>query len=129
MGEGTGNQPRYKWYTKVNTLMWTAIFIWAGLVLLPGKINLITAVINWNFLSLIFTGAGIIIIIAISIYMYAPESRPPLAKKFILALIMLGTGLQGVLGWRIVWPIILIAIGLYIAVRGFRAQRNENVDS
>lgn len=129
MGEGTGEQPRHKWHTKINTFMWTAIFVWAGLVLLPSKINLITTVINWNFLSLIFTGAGIIIVIAISIYMYLPEPRPPLAKKLILALILLGIGLQGVLGWRIVWPIILIAIGLYIAIRSFRSQREENVGS
>jgi len=102
----------------VNTITWAACFIWAGLVLIPDKLNFITTSVNWGAWSLIFVGTGIIVLLGILICRIYPKYYRPVGKRLILALVLLGIGLQGVVGWRIIWPVILIAIGVSIALRG-----------
>lgn len=102
----------------VNTITWAACFVWAGLVLIPDKLNFITASTRWGAWSLIFVGTGIIVLLGILICRLWPEYYRPVWRRLMLALVLLGIGLQGVVGWRIIWPILLIAIGVSIALRG-----------
>ena len=102
----------------VNTITWAACFVWAGLVLIPDKLNFITASTNWGAWSLIFIGTGVIVLLGLLVCRIWPEYYKPEGRRFILALVLLGIGLQGVVGWRIIWPIVLIAVGVSIALRG-----------
>jgi len=102
----------------VNTITWAACFVWAGLVLIPDKLNFITASVSWGVWSLIFVGIGIIVLLGMLLCRIYPKYNRPMGKRLILALVLMGIGLQGVVGWRIIWPIILIAIGVSIALRG-----------
>lgn len=107
----------------INMTTWAAIFIWAGLVLLPAKVNLITALTNWGVWSLAFIGAGVIVLLGMLICLLWSECARPKGRRLILALILLGIGLQGVVGWQIIWPVVLITIGISIMLRGVFSLR------
>ena len=107
----------------VNVVTWAAIFIWAGLVLLADTLDFKTGFSWWNTWALIFVGAGIIVIVGALIRLLVPEHRRPVTGGFIVGLILLGIGLGGLIGWGVVWPVVLILIGLLIVLRGFARRR------
>ncbi len=109
----------------VTALSWSAVFIWAGLVFLRSNLNLFPALKGWGDWSLIFFGSGIILLLQAFIRLLLPAYRRPLMGTIIFGLILLGVGagLSGVIGWSIVWPIILIILGLLIVVRSIGGKR------
>jgi len=110
----------------VNTITWAACFIWAGLVLIPDKFNFITTTTSWGEWSLIFIGAGVIVLLGMLFCRIRTSHYRQTGKRAILALVLLGIGLQGIVGWRIIWPIVLIAIGVLIALRGLFPETHHN---
>ena len=110
----------------VNTITWAACFIWAGLVLIPDKYNYITTTTSWGEWSLIFVGAGVIVLLGMLIGRIRSRLYRQTWKRTILALVLLGIGLQGIVGWRIIWPIILIVIGVLIVLRGIFPETHPN---
>ena len=104
----------------LSTLAWAAIFVWAGLALLAenldllGEIKLGDQILNsW---SLIFIGAGIIILVEVAIRLFYPAYRRPVTGSIIFAGILLAIGLGGWVGWNYVWPLIIILVGVSILV-------------
>lgn len=107
--------------------MWGAIIIWAGLVLLADNVGLLSAIRfadtpfpGFRFLarleawSLIFFGAGMIILLEAAIRYLVPTYRRGVGGTVILAFVFIGIGLGSWIGWHVVWPLILIAIGVAI---------------
>jgi hypothetical protein len=106
----------------LGTLVWAAIFIWAGLVLLAnnlgylGRIEALNVTIEpW---SLIFLGAGGFILLEVLVRLLMPAYRRSLTGSLVFAFILIGIGLGDIFGWDLVWPLILIALGLSIILRG-----------
>jgi nitric oxide reductase large subunit len=111
-------------------IIWAIIFIWAGVVLLANNLGYL----NWlqfqgrffpgaeyqgatNAWSLIFLGAGVILMFEVLIRLLVPDYRRPVGGTLILALVFIGIGLGNFFGWGIIWPLIIIAIGLSLIVR------------
>ncbi len=113
----------------VNAVTWASIFIWAGVVFLLdnlgllgrietqfGGIILLKTIHAWR---LVLVGAGVIVILAALVRLTIPEHRRPVFGSFLLGIILIGIGLGELFSWDIVWPLILIALGISVLARGF----------
>jgi hypothetical protein len=119
-------QPEKRWDEKwrrdpIGSLTWPLILIWAGVVLLLENLGLLRDVGTLGRIdvwSLIFAGAGVIVLVMVVIRYLMPEYRRPLTGNIILGFFFLGIGLGEILGWEIVWAIIIIAIGVALLLGG-----------
>lgn len=106
------------------TLGWALVLIWAGIVLLSEELNLLGQ-IGIEFLadlepwSLIFMGAGLIVLALVLVRLLVPEYRGPVTGNIILGFILLGIGLGDTVGWGVMGALILIALGISSLLRGF----------
>jgi hypothetical protein len=119
----------------LTALTWAVIFIWGGLVLLADNLGWLDiwrdrlasipglAASELTPWSLIFAGAGVIVLVETLVRLLVPDYRRPLSGRFILAAVLIGIGLGGIFSWNLVWPLILIAIGLSILLQGFWRRR------
>jgi hypothetical protein len=110
----------------LGAIVWPAILIWAGLVLLAANLGLFNNLLGrevgiggagtW---SVIFIGAGVIVLLEIVVRLLVPDYRRPVTGSLIFAIILIGLGLGNLTNWNIIWPLILIVIGASILLRGF----------
>lgn len=109
-----------KWHRDpLSAVGWAVILIWAGLVFLGDNLGLLARFRPLEAWDLIFIGAGILVILGALIRLLMPEYRRPVTGSVILGVILLAIGLQGLVGWGLIWPGALIIIGLFLLVRGF----------
>ena len=107
----------------LSSLTWAVILIWAGFTFLASNLGLLDRLqmeqmlpegfefVGLSTWSVIFLGAGVIIFIEALIRTFVPAYRST-NGNFFLAAIFLGIGLSGIFGWDVVWPFILIALGI-----------------
>ena len=113
----------------VSAALWAFILIWAGLVLLAGNMGLLNNLREaWGLASLsswdvILVGAGLIVLLEVLIRVTMPEYRRSVGGTLIFGVILLGIGLGGIFGWNLTWPLILIAIGVGLLLRGLLGRR------
>lgn len=124
-------QPEKSWDEKyrrdpLGTLTWALVLIWAGVALLMYNLGILD---DLGFLgrmesqSLIFAGAGFIVLAMVVVRMLNPEYRRPLTGSIVLGFILIGIGLGDAIGWEIVWALIIIAIGVSLLLGGFLGRR------
>ncbi len=101
----------------VGTITFAAVLIWGGIVALISIGNLVT-VSWWQGWPVFFTGVGVILLVEAVVRM-RPEYRRHVGGTVVLGIILLVLGLSSLLGtgWDVVWPIILIAIGVVLVLR------------
>jgi hypothetical protein len=109
---------------QLSSLAWALILIWAGLVFLAANLGMLDRIqaqeiefggfniMGLSTWSVIFVGAGAIVFLEAIIRTFVPAYRGSTGGNFFLAAIFLGIGLGGIFGWQLVWPFILIAMGL-----------------
>lgn len=120
----------------LGSIVWALILIWAGFVLLANNIGWLD-IINQGLVqlfaqgakllpievgppqfsawSLIFIGAGILLLAEVVIRLLFPAYRRPVWGTAIFAVVLLGLGFGS---WDLIWPFILIIIGLALLLGG-----------
>ena len=112
---------------RLRMLSIAAILIWGGLVALAGTLNVFQY--NWegHGWAIFLIGTGIILIVKVIIRALIPEYRRPISGSLIIGFILLAVGVFDVTGWswNYIGPIILVAIGLFIVLRGFFRRHSK----
>ncbi len=116
----------------LSTIVWAAILIWAGLALLAENLGFfdglratgaaqpsLAFLANLQTWSIIFVGAGVIVLFEVLLRLIIPDFRKPVGGTLIFGLILLGIGLGDIFTWNIIFPLILIGVGLSVILRGF----------
>jgi hypothetical protein len=116
----------------LGTLTWAAILIYAGLVFLADNLGLLDALYRAfpfdgpgpDFLeggawTVVLFGAGVILLVEVVIRLMVPTYRQAVTGTLILAAILIGSSLGNLFGWELVWPLVIIAIGLGVLLRAF----------
>jgi hypothetical protein len=104
----------------LSRVIWAGILIWAGLVLLANNIGILRDVPllgGMDAWSIAFAGAGLIVLVEVLIRLVVPEYSGPVIGSLIIALVLLGIGLDDLVGWSIIWPAIVIGFGVVILFR------------
>lgn len=108
----------------LSAITWALILIWAGLVFLASNLGWLEIIKNnfkgsevlslagINAWSIIFVGAGLLVFLEAIIRTFVPAYHASTGRNFFLAAILLGVGLGGMFGWSLIWPVILIAVGI-----------------
>ena len=100
-------------------MVWAAILIWAGLVLLADNLRLLASFQQLQSWALILIGAGVILLIEVVIRLTMPAYRRAVVGTLILGLVLIGAGLGEVLSWDVMGPLVLIGVGVFILTRVF----------
>jgi hypothetical protein len=123
----------------LGSIIWAVILIWAGLVFLASNLGLLdglnlrtTGITGFGFpfrleaWSLVLAGAGVILLIEVVIRLLVPQYRRPVVGTLILGFILIGVGLGDLISWSVIWPLIIIGLGLIIIFRGFTRGRGSD---
>lgn len=101
--------------------IWALILIWAGIVLLATTLEL--SYFDWldwgRAWGAILIGAALILVLEVALRLMIPSYAAPLRGRIILASILGIIGLDNFFPGVQLWPLIIIAVGLLILVRGF----------
>ena len=112
-----------KWHRDpLSAIVWAAILIWIGVVLLIGNMGLLDnlsilgrRVEVWSFG---FLGAGAIVLLEVVVRLLVPAYRRAVGGTLVFAAILLGVGLGEIVGWILIGPLVLIALGVSVLLRG-----------
>jgi hypothetical protein len=124
----------------LSSIVWAAILIWAGLVFLAVNSGWLDRIMAAGFLAkylpkgmelfepavwgIIMLGAGVILLIEAVIRLMVPQFHKRLGGTLIIAMIFIAVGLGNFLGnWDLVWPFVLIALGVSILFGGLLRRR------
>ncbi len=107
----------------LSAAVWALVLIWAGLVLLADNLDLFATVEWFSTWGLILTGAGVILLLEIAARLLMPDYRRPVGGSLIVAAVLLGLGLSSLVEAAVAWPLILIAIGVGLLLRGLIGTR------
>jgi hypothetical protein len=112
----------------LGTIIWALILIWAGLVFLLQNLGMLDRLqirltdvpadlpveLPTEAFGLFFIGAAALLAIEVIIRLITPVYRRPVMGTVILAVVFLAIGVGN---WNLIWPFILIGIGLTVLLR------------
>jgi uncharacterized membrane protein len=120
----------------VGAMVWAATLIWAGLVLLARNLGWLDSLgirlgdrgIDLPFeleawagtWQVFFLGAGALVLIGIVARLLLPEYRRPILGSLVWAIVLFGLAMGE---WELIWPLILIAVGVSILFGGIIRRR------
>jgi len=104
-------------------MVWAGILIWAGLVLLADNLRLLARFERLEAWAIILIGAGLILLLEVAVRLLVPAYRRAVTGTVIFGLVLIGVGLGELLSWDVIWPLILIAVGVFILLRVLIGRR------
>ena len=104
-------------------IVWAGILIWAGLVLLADNLRLLARFERLEAWAIILIGAGLILLLEVAVRLVVPAYRRAVTGTVIFGLVLIGAGLGELLSWDVIWPLILIAVGVFILFRALIWRR------
>jgi len=120
----------------ISAIVWAILFMWAGVVLLADNLDLLQPWLNnlaqstgIAFLAemeaweVILIGGGLIVLVEVIVRLCIPQYRRAVGGTIFFAILLLSIGLGNVIGWEVVGPLIFIALGLSILVRGLSGRK------
>ena len=120
----------------LSTVVWALIFIWAGLVLLANNLGYLGWLqvrfsdlpgvwrqLGLEVWPLIFLGAGLLVLGEVVLRLIVPAFRRRVVGRLIIAIFFLGIGLGNLTNWMLIWPVMLILLGVSILLGGFLRGR------
>ena len=136
--EGPRKSPKQRQHNEVvlGSITWALILVWAGLVSLASNFGWLDAIqvspslppglefIGLGTWSLIFLGAGVLIFIESLLSTFVPSLRSQNSGNYFLAAIFLGIGLSSIFGWDLIWPLVLIFLGISALVSALIKRKN-----
>jgi len=124
---------------KLSSIVWAAILMWAGIAFLSVNMGWFDAILSSRFFarilpeslvvfepgvwSIIMLGAGVILLVEVAARLLIPAFHRHIAGSLIVAAVFIGVGLGNFFGWDLIWPFILIAVGVSILLSGITRQR------
>ncbi len=129
MAQGQGRPQRGD---RLSALIWALIFIWAGVVLLAENLGYLGWLQvrfsdlpgQWRMWGmeawpLIFLGAGVLVLIEAVIRLVVPGLRRAVIGRLIFGVVLVGVGLGNLTNWALIWPALLILLGVSMLVGSF----------
>ncbi len=110
----------------LSAIIWATILIWAGVVLLAANLDLLDRFGRLGDLgswSIVFGGVGLILLAEVIIRLLIPAYSGPIIGTLILGLILIGVSLGSLITWDLIWPTILIAVGLIVLLGNILRRR------
>jgi hypothetical protein len=107
----------------VNAAVLALVLIWAGLVWLASNLELFVPFETLETWSIIFIGAGAIVLLGVAFRLVVPAYRRPVTGNVILGIILIAIGLGSVISWTLIGPLVLIAIGVGGILAYFRTRQ------
>lgn len=119
----------------LSTVVWALILIWAGVAFLAvnqgwlEQLNLPQGlfrdllprgldVFEPSVWSLIALGAGVILLLEAVVRLLIPAFRRHVVGTLIVSAVFIGIGLGNWFGWNLIWPLVLIAVGIGVLING-----------
>jgi len=110
---------------RLSGISWALILIWAGVVFLADNVGMLDRLalprsgFDIGFLhpsawSLIFLGAGLIVLLEAFLRTILPNYATPTGGQLIFAAILIGVGLSNMFRSELIWPLVIIGIGVAI---------------
>ncbi|MCD6577541.1 MAG: hypothetical protein J7K66_05965 [Anaerolineaceae bacterium] len=122
----------------LSSIAWGFILMWTGFVFLAANMGWFAAYgfnvdTNWSFhlfsdwhsfgvWNLVALGAGGIVLVESFIRLLVPRFRRNIGGSLIGAAVFIGIGLGGWFNWNYLWPLILIAVGINVLIKGINLR-------
>lgn len=110
----------------LSATIWALLLIWAGTAFLAWNLGFLESLNlpgDFGPWSLVFAGAGALLLIEALVRIAVPAYSGPVVGSIILGMVFLGIALGDVVGWNMIWPLIIIGLGLAFLVSGILRRR------
>jgi hypothetical protein len=106
--------------SRIETIYWAGVLIWAGLVFIVSSSGFLPTIGNADAWTYIIFGAGLYGTLMNVYYVSSPDTLNPRTWDWTWSGFWLIVGLGGFFTIDLFWPVVLVLFGITVLVKGFR---------